>query len=93
MFRDLLDGFVARGWSGALDFDTLLPCPSASSGKTSRSATATSCAPVASATTAGSTWPCSFQASVDGAALRMLGYTALLWQRLAPRGATEAWKS
>ena len=27
MVRDLLDGFAARGWSGALDFDTLAPLP------------------------------------------------------------------
>ncbi len=24
MVRDLLDGFAARGWSGALDFDSLV---------------------------------------------------------------------
>ena len=27
MVRNLLDGFAARGWSGALDFDTLDPLP------------------------------------------------------------------
>ena len=27
MVRDLLDGFAARGWSDALDFDTLTPLP------------------------------------------------------------------
>ena len=27
MVRDLLDGFAARGWSGALDFDSLTALP------------------------------------------------------------------
>ena len=29
MVRDLLDGVAARGWSGALDFDSLAPVPAA----------------------------------------------------------------
>ena len=90
MVRDLLDGFVARGWSDILDFDALEPLPA---GFVSRNLQQQRYSDLV--------WRIrfrdgrwlylvlllEFQATVDPAmAVRMLTYTGLLYQRLAADG-------
>ena len=90
MVRDLLDGFAARGWSDALDFDTLAPLPASF---VSRDLQQRHGDLVWRIRFRGDRWLylmllLEFQASVDPAmAVRMLAYTALLYQRLAADGA------
>ena len=89
MVRDLLDGFAARGWSGALDFDTLVPLPASfvSGDLEQRHGDL-----VWRVRFRDDRWLylvllLEFQAAVDPAmALRMLTYTALLYQRLDADG-------
>ena len=89
MVRDLLDGFAARGWSGALDFDTLalLPASFVSEDLQQRHGDL-----VWRIRFRDDRWLylvllLEFQATVDPAmALRMLTYTALLYQRLDADG-------
>ena len=89
MVRDLLDGFAARGWSGALDFDTLAPLPASFVSKDLRQRHGDL---VWRIRFRDDRWLylvllLEFQATVDAAmALRMLTYTALLYQRLDADG-------
>ena len=89
MVRDLLDGFAARGWSGALDFDTLAPLPASFVSEDLRQRHGDL---VWRIRFRGDRWLylvllLEFQATVDPAmALRMLTYTALLYQRLDADG-------
>ena len=90
MVRDLLEGFAARSWSGALDFDTLEPLPASF---VSRDLQQRHGDLVWRIRFRGEHWLyllllLEFQATVDpGMALRMLAYTALLYQRLDADGA------
>ena len=89
MVRDLLDGFAARGWSGALDFDTLAPLPASFVSEDLRQRHGDL---VWRIRFGDDRWLylvllLEFQATVDSAmALRMLTYTALLYQRLDADG-------
>ena len=89
MVRDLLHGFAARGWSGALDFDTLTTQPAS---YVSRDLQQRHGDLVWRIRFRGDRWLylvllLEFQATVDPAmAVRMLTYTALLYQRLAADG-------
>ena len=89
MVRDLLDGFAARGWSGALDFETLAPLPASFVSRDLQRHGDL----VWRIRFRGGRWLylvllLEFQATVDPAmAVRMLAYTALLYQRLAADGA------
>ena len=89
MVRDLLDGFAARGWSGALDFDTLAPLPASFVSEDLRQRHGDL---VWRVRFRDDRWLylvllLEFQATVDRAmALRMLTYTALLYQRLDADG-------
>ena len=89
MVRDLLDGFAARGWSGALDFDTLAPLPASFVSEDLRQRHGDL---VWRIRFRDDRWLylvllLEFQATVDRAmALRMLTYTALLYQRLDADG-------
>ena len=89
MVRDLLDGFAARGWSGALDFDTLAPLPASFVSEDLQQRHGDL---VWRIRFRDDRWLylvllLEFQASVDPAmALRMLTYTALLYQRLDADG-------
>ena len=89
MVRDLLDGFAARGWSGALDFDTLAPLPASFVSEDLRQRHGDL---VWRIRFRDDRWLylvllLEFQATVDSAmALRMLTYTALLYQRLDADG-------
>ena len=89
MVRDLLDGFAARGWSGALDFDTLDPLPASFVSEDLQQRHGDL---VWRVRFRGDRWLylvllLEFQATVDPAmALRMLTYTALLYQRLDADG-------
>ena len=89
MVRDLLDGFAARGWSGALDFDTLDPLPASFVSEDLQQRHGDL---VWRIRFRDDRWLylvllLEFQATVDPAmALRMLTYTALLYQRLAADG-------
>ena len=89
MVRDLLDGFAARGWSGALDFDSLNPLP------------ASYVSPDLRQRHGDLVWRCrfrdegwlyvvlllEFQSAVDRAmAVRMLTYIGLLYQKLIGEG-------
>ena len=90
MVRDLLEGFAARGWSGNLDFGTLEPLPASyvSSDLQQRHGDL-----VWRIRFSDDRWLyllllLEFQSTVDPAmAVRMLAYTALLYQRLAADGA------
>ena len=90
MVRDLLDGFAARGWSDALDFDTLAPVPAAFVGEDLRQRHGDL---VWRVRFRDERWLyllllLEFQASVDRTmAVRMLAYTALLYQRVIADGA------
>ena len=89
MVRDLLDGFAARGWSGALDFDTLDPLPASFVSEDLQQRHGDL---VWRIRFRDDRWLylvllLEFQATVDRAmALRMLAYTALLYQRLDADG-------
>ena len=89
MVRDLLDGFAARGWSGALDFDTLDPLPASFVSEDLQQRHGDL---VWRIRFRDDRWLylvllLEFQATVDrGMALRMLTYTALLYQRLDADG-------
>ena len=89
MVRDLLDGFAARGWSGALDFDTLDPLPASFVSEDLQQRHSDL---VWRIRFRDDRWLylvllLEFQATVDPAmALRMLTYTALLYQRLDADG-------
>ena len=89
MVRDLLDGFAARSWSDALDFDTLVPLPAGFVGEDLRQRHGDL---VWRICFRGDRWLylvllLEFQAGVDQAmAVRMLAYTALLQQRLIADG-------
>ena len=89
MVRDLLDGFPARGWSGALDFDTLAPLPASFVSEDLQQRHGDL---VWRIRFRDDRWLylillLEFQATVDPAmALRMLTYTALLYQRLDADG-------
>ncbi|MCY4077856.1 MAG: Rpn family recombination-promoting nuclease/putative transposase [Acidobacteria bacterium] len=89
MVRDLLDGFAARGWSGALDFDTLAPLPNSFVSEDLRQRHGDL---VWRVRFRDDRWLylvllLEFQATVDQTmALRMLTYTALLYQRLDADG-------
>ena len=74
MVRDLLDGFAARSWSGALDFESLAPLPASFVGRELQQRHGDLIWPSASATTAGSSGPApEFQATVEPAmAVRIL---------------------
>ena len=86
MVRDLLDGFAARGWSDAFDFDTLDPLPASFVGRDLQQRHGDL---VWRIRFRGDRWLylvllLEFQATVDSAmAIRMLTYTGLLYQRLA----------
>ena len=90
MVRDLLDGFAARGWSDALDFDTLAPVPAAFVGEDLRQRHGDL---VWRIRFRDERWLyllllLEFQAGVDRTmAVRMLAYTALLYQRVIADGA------
>ena len=90
MVRDLLEGFAARGWSDALDFDTLAPQPASFVGRDVEQRHGDLLWRIRFAS---GRWLylmllLEFQATVDPAmAVRMLAYTALLYQRLAADGA------
>ena len=90
MVRDLLEGFAARGWNGALDFDRLEPVPASF---VSRDLQQRHGDLVWRVRFGGEHWLylvllLEFQATVDPAmAVRMLTYTALLYQRLDADGA------
>ena len=92
MVRDLLRGFAARGWSDALDFDTLTPLPAAFAGEDLRQRHGDL---VWRVRFRGGGWLylvllLEFQATVDRAmAVRMLAYTAMLQQRLIADGALD----
>ena len=90
MVRDLLEGFAARGWSGSLDFGTLEPVPAS---YVSRDLQQRHGDLVWRVRFSDERWLyllllLEFQSTVDpGMAVRMLAYTALLYQRLAADGA------
>ena len=90
MVRDLLEGFAARGWSGNLDFGTLEPLPAS---YVSRDLQQRHGDLVWRVRFSDDRWLyllllLEFQSTVDPAmAVRMLAYTALLYQRLAADGA------
>ena len=89
MVRDLLDGFAARGWSGAFDFDTLAPLPASFVSEDLQQRHGDL---VWRIRFRDDRWLhlvllLEFQATVDPAmALRMLTYAALLYQRLDADG-------
>ena len=90
MVRDLLDGFAARSWSGALDFDTLAPLPASYVGRDLQQRHGDLAWRIRFR---GDRWLyvvllLEFQSRVDPSmAVRMLTYTALLYQRLTAEGA------
>ena len=89
MVRDLLDGFAARGWSEALDFDTLAPLPAAFVSEDLQRRRSDL---VWRIRFRDERWLylvllLEFQAGVDRSmAVRMLAYTALLYQRVIADG-------
>lgn len=90
MVRDLLRGFAARGWSEALDLGSLTPLPSSYVSPDLRQRHGDL---VWRVRFRDDRWLylvllLEFQAAVDRAmAVRMLGYTALLYQKLIGEGA------
>ena len=93
MVRDLLEGFAARGWSGDLDFATLTPLPADYVSEDLRRRHGDL---VWKVRFRGDRWLylvllLEFQTTVERAmAVRMLAYTALLYQRLiADRALSE----
>ena len=89
MVRDLLHGFAARGWSGALDFASLVPLPSSYVSPDLRQRHGDL---VWRVRFREERWLyvvllLEFQAAVDRTmAVRMLAYTALLYQKLIGEG-------
>ncbi len=89
MVRHLLDGFAARGWSDALDFDTLTPLPASFVGEDLRQRHGDL---VWRVRFRGEAWLylvllLEFQATVDPAmAVRMLDYTAMILRRAVADG-------
>ena len=89
MVRDLLRGFAARGWSGSLDFDTLTPLPPSYVSEDLRQRHGDL---VWRVRFREDRWLylvllLEFQAAVDPSmAVRMLAYTALLYQKLIADG-------
>ena len=89
MVRDLLDGFAARGWSDALDFDTLTPLPASFVGEDLRQRHGDL---VWRVRFRDEDWLylvllLEFQATVDPAmAVRMLDYTAMILRCLVADG-------
>ena len=89
MVRDLLEGFAARGWSDALDFDTLTPLPAAFVGEDLRQRHGDL---VWRVRFRGDDWLylvllLEFQATVDPAmAVRMQAYSVMLQQRMIADG-------
>ena len=87
--RDLLEGFAARSWSGALDFDSLEPVPASFVSRDLRQRHGDL---VWRVRFGGDRWLylmllLEFQATVDPVmAARILTYTGLLYQRLAADG-------
>ena len=92
MVRDLLRGFAARGWSGSLDFDTLTPLPPSYVSEDLRQRHGDLVWRVRFRFRE-DRWLylvllLEFQAAVDRTmAVRMLAYTALLYQKLIADGA------
>ena len=89
MVCDLLDGFAARGWSGALDFDTVAPLRASfvSEDLQQRHGDLVWRIRFRDGGWLYLVLLLEFQATVDPAmALRMLTYTALLYQRLEADG-------
>ena len=91
MVCDLLEGFAARGWSGNLDFGTLEPVPASYVSRDLQQQRHGDL--VWRVRFSDDRWLyllllLEFQSTVDPAmAVRMLAYTALLYQRLAADGA------
>ena len=89
MVRDLLDGFAARSWSGALDFESLAPLPASFVGRELQQRHGDL---IWRVRFRDDRWLylvllLEFQASVEPAmALRILEYTALLYRRLVAHG-------
>ena len=85
MVRDLLDGFAARGWSGALDFESLAPLPASFVGRELQQRHGDL---IWRVRFRDDRWLylvllLEFQSTVDAAmAVRILEYTALLYRRL-----------
>ena len=85
MVRDLLDGFAARGWSGALDFESLAPPPASFVGRELQQRHGDL---IWRVRFRNDRWLylvllLEFQSTIDPAmAVRMLTYTALLYRRL-----------
>jgi len=96
MVRDLLDGFAARGWSDTLDFETLTPMPASYVGRDLRQRHGDL---VWRIRFRDEGWLyvlllLEFQATVDAAmSVRMLSYTALLYERLVADGVLRAHKA
>ncbi len=96
MVRDLLDGFAARGWSDTLDFETLTPMPASYVGRDLRQRHGDL---VWRIRFRDEGWLyvlllLEFQATVDAAmSVRMLSYTALLYERLVADGVLRVHKS
>ena len=94
--RDLLDGFAARWWSGTLDFETLTPMPASYVGRDLRQRHGDL---VWRIRFRDEDWLYvlllrEFQATLDAAmSVRMLSYTALLYERLVADGVRRAHKS
>ncbi len=89
MVRDLLDGFAARGWGAALDFDTLAPLPAnfVSEDLEQRHGDLAWRIRFRDDRWLYLVLLLEFQATVDPAmAARMLAYTALLYQRVIADG-------
>ena len=89
MVRDLLRGFAARDWSGALDFDSLTPLPASYVSRDLRQRHGDL---VWRIRFGGERWLylvllLEFQSGVDRAmAVRMLTYSGLLYQKLVAEG-------
>ena len=92
MVQDLLDGFAARGWSRALDFASLTPLPASFVSEDLRQRHGDL---VWRVRFRDERWLylvllLEFQATVDRAmAVRMLAYTALLYQKLIGEGVLQ----
>ena len=92
MVRDLLDGFAARSWSDALDFDTLAPLPAAfvSEDLQRRHGDLVWRICFRDERRLYLVLLLEFQAGVDRTmAARMLAYTALLYQRVIADGGLQ----
>ncbi len=89
MVRDLLDGFAARGWSGALDFESLAPLPASFVGRELQQRHGDL---IWHVRFCDDRWLylvllLEFQSTVEQAmAVRILEYSALLYRRLVAHG-------